>query len=101
MFDRLGRQPVFDWYFSLVMFSVAIAVVSLLSVFFYVRFGHGETVIPLTESSTSEDDFDAGSVVETLLKLEAKREVPQGVRNTLSVNPSSSNEVSSATSTRE
>lgn len=84
-FRKLGRHPVLDWYFSLVAFFFAIVLVLVTSGFIYLKLGHVEVVIPLTESAENDDGaFDARSIEKTLDALGAKKEesrnIPGGVR---------------------
>jgi hypothetical protein len=72
-FRRLGRQPVFDWYFSLGAFFVLLALVATVCVIGYVRLGYADVSIPTAEGDSGAIiNFSVESIDETLGSLKER-----------------------------
>ncbi|MFA6158552.1 MAG: hypothetical protein WC763_02910 [Candidatus Paceibacterota bacterium] len=79
----LGRNPAFDWHFSLGCFSFGLLLVIVLSTVIYFRLGYADVPIPPGSTSGGERAFNADSIQKTLKGIQQKREdagsVPKAV----------------------
>jgi hypothetical protein len=88
-FRRLGRQPVFDWYFLISGFFLALAVIALVCVIGYLRLGYAEVAIPTAEIETgSVLNFSVDSIGKTLESVAERRQNAGTVPSSVLVDPS-------------
>jgi hypothetical protein len=83
-FEKMGKDPSFDWYFSLSMFGVALILVILFSV--YLRAGFAEA--PVAGDSTEQHAvFNRQSVDEALEAISQKKKNASVVPKAVLVDP--------------
>jgi hypothetical protein len=88
-FRRLGRQPVFDWYFSLGAFFALLALVAAVCVIGYVRLGYADVPIPTAEGdSGAVVNFSVESMDRTLGSMKDRRQNAETVPASVLVDPS-------------
>lgn len=88
-FRRLGKQPVFDWYFSLGAFFSLLALVATVCVIGYVRLGYSDVPIPTAESDSGAIvNFSIESMERTLGSMNDRRRNAGIVPESVLVDPS-------------
>lgn len=88
-FRRLGRQPVFDWYFSLGAFFTLLALVATVCVIGYVRLGYADVPIPTSEGDSGVIvNFSVESMDATLNSMKDRRLNAGAVPASVLVDPS-------------
>ncbi len=88
-FRRLGKQPVFDWYFSLGGFFVLLTLVAVVCVIGYFRLGYADVPIPTAESTSgSVVNFSVDSIDKALDSLGERRRNAGTVPASVLIDPS-------------
>jgi hypothetical protein len=88
-FRRLGRQPVFDWYFSISGFFLLLAAVVVTCVIGYARLGYADVPIPTAESDSGTIvNFSVESIDRTLGSLKDRRQGAGTVPASVLIDPS-------------